>query len=192
MECLRLEGSSGDCLVQPTAQSRINQNRLSMAASCPIEFWVSARMGTLQLFWATCAIVLLSTQQKVFSYIYFFVVVFVWLGLVGFVCEESLSLSFYKSCSGSLIIFVALSWTHSHISLSFIYGKPRTGNSTPGAYLPELSRAEGLFFLFLMSKLFLMQFMRLLTFVTRVHCCLMFTLISASTPWSFSAKLLSN
>jgi len=48
---------------------------------------------------------------------------------------SSLSLSLSERCSSALIIFVALCWTLSSMSLSLCTGEPRTGCRTPGMAL---------------------------------------------------------
>ena len=52
-ESPRLEGASGDALVQPPAQA--GSARDGCSEMCPVRFGVSSRMETPQLFWVTCS-----------------------------------------------------------------------------------------------------------------------------------------
>lgn len=63
---LRLESASGDCLVQPTAQSSVSQSRLPTTAGGPVRVWIFPRMEASPPLWETCSTVWSPLETKCF------------------------------------------------------------------------------------------------------------------------------
>lgn len=78
-EYLRLESTSGDCLVQPTAQSSVSQSRLPTTAGGPVTVWISPRLETSPPLWETCSTVWSPLKTKCF-------LVFKWIFLYFGLC----------------------------------------------------------------------------------------------------------
>lgn len=86
-------------------------------------------------------------------------------------------------------IFMALSWTHSTLSISVVPGSPEM-NTELQICLTSVQQREGITSLNLLATLCAIQPRRLLTFfVVRVGYQLIFSLVFMRTPWSFSAQL---
>lgn len=80
------------------------------------------------------------------------------------------------------IIFVAVHWTHSSISTSFLPSGVQNWTQHPDGS-PVLSRGKG------SIDLLALQPRMLSPFAASAHSCLIIN-VSVRTPWSFSAKLL--
>lgn len=106
------------------------------------------------------------------------------------ISHSSLSLSSHIRFSKPLDIFMALSWTHSSMSVSLVVGSPALGIALH-ICLARGEQREGITSLDLLVTFCLIQPRRHLTsFAARVHCWFMFSLVSTRTPQVFSAKLL--
>lgn len=97
-----------------------------------------------------------------------------------------LSISPYKKCSKPLIIFWVLWWTCSSSPCLSCTGELRTGHHSS----PVRSRGEGYHLPWPALPNAAQEL--LVFFAMRVHCLLMFSLVSTRTHRLFSAKLLSS
>ncbi|KAK4829473.1 hypothetical protein QYF61_004763 [Mycteria americana] len=102
---------------------------------------------------------------------------------VRLVSHSSLSLSSYVRFSKPSDIFIALSWTQSSMSMSLVLGSPALDTAL------QMCQTS----LDVLVTLCLIQPRRRLTsFAAKVHCWLMFNLVSTRIPQSFSAKMLAS
>ncbi|KAK4832903.1 hypothetical protein QYF61_026546 [Mycteria americana] len=101
---------------------------------------------------------------------------------------NSLSQSAQERCSSPLIIFVALLWTHSNRSMSFLYWGPQTQMQYPRWGLTRVEQRGRITSLDLLVTLLLMQpRIQLAFWAASAHCRVLLSFLSTNTPKSFSS-----